>query len=126
VNIAGEPDGKSYRLTMRMSNVEPGRSLYVMQAPVRVFVQSGLAWKEIPARAPDGESATVVRLTGSQTYQTVFEPNLKEWTELMPGWFSEKIMLKTKSWICAPLLRANTFDLFGKQAVDLLFPALEG
>ena len=54
VNIAGEPDGKSYRLTLRMSNVEPGRSLYVMQAPVRAFLQSGLAWKEIPARAPDG------------------------------------------------------------------------
>jgi hypothetical protein len=86
VNIAGEPDGKSYRLTLRMSNVEPGRSLYVMQAPVRAFLQSGLAWKEIPARAPGGESATVIRLTGSQTYQTVFEPNLKEWTELMPGY----------------------------------------
>jgi hypothetical protein len=86
VNIAYEPDGKSYRLTTRMTNVEPGRSIYVMQTPVRVFEQSGLAWKEVPARAPNGESATVTRLTGAQTYETVFEPNLKEWTELMPGY----------------------------------------
>ena len=86
VNIAYGPDGKSYRLTTRMTNVEPGRSIYVMQTPVRVFEQSGLAWKEVPARAPNGESATVTRLTGAQTYETVFEPNLKEWTELMPGY----------------------------------------
>jgi hypothetical protein len=86
VNIAYEPDGKSYRLIMRMTNVEPGRSIYVMQTPVRVFEQSGLAWKEVPARAPNGESATVTKLTGAQTYETVFEPNLKDWTELMPGY----------------------------------------
>ncbi len=86
VNIAYEPDGKSYRLTMQMTNVEPGRSIYVMQTPVRVFEQSGLAWKEVPARAPNGESATVAKLTKAQTYETVFEPNLKEWTELMPGY----------------------------------------
>jgi hypothetical protein len=85
-NIAYEPDGKSYRLTTRMTNVEPGRAMYVMQTPVRVFLQSGLAWKEVPARAPNGESASVVKLAGAQTYETVFEPNLKEWTELMPGY----------------------------------------
>lgn len=86
VNLTTEPDGKSYRLTMRMANVEPDRPLYVMQTPVRVFEQSGLAWKEVPARAPGGESATVTRLADAQTYQTVFEPNLKDWTELMPGY----------------------------------------
>jgi hypothetical protein len=86
VSIAAEPDGKSFRLTMKMTNVEPGSSIYVMQTPVRVFLQSGLAWKEIPARAPNSESATVIKLSGPQTYETVFEPNLKEWTEIMPGY----------------------------------------
>jgi len=85
-NIAYEPDGKSYRLTMQMTNIEPDRAIYVMQTPVRVFLQAGLAWREVPARAPDGESATVSKLTGVQTYETVFEPNLKEWTEVMPGY----------------------------------------
>ena len=49
VNVAYEPDQKSYRLTMKITNVEPGRPLYVMQSPVRVFEQSGLAWKEVPS-----------------------------------------------------------------------------
>jgi hypothetical protein len=86
VNIAQELDGKSYRVIMKMTNVEPGRSIYVMQTPVRVFEQSGLAWKEVPARAPIGETARVTRLTQAQTYETLFEPNLKDWTELMPGY----------------------------------------
>ena len=34
-----KPDQKSYRLTMTITNVEPGRPLYVMQSPVRVFEQ---------------------------------------------------------------------------------------
>jgi hypothetical protein len=86
VNIARESDGKSYRLIMKMTNVEPGRSMYVMQTPVRVFEQSGLAWKEVPARAANGETASVSKLTQAQTYETVFEPNLRDWTELMPGY----------------------------------------
>ena len=86
VKVAYEPDQKSYRVTMKMTNVEPGRPIYVMQGPVRVFEQSGLAWKEVPARAPTGEGTRVIKLAGPYTYETVFEPNLKDWTELMPGY----------------------------------------
>jgi len=86
VNVAYEPDGKSYRLTMSMENLDPEQPVYVMLSPVRVFEQSGLAWREVPARAPDGQDAAVVKLTGRRIYETVFEPNLKDWTELMPGY----------------------------------------
>ena len=87
VTVAYEPDQKSYRLTMKMTNVEPDRPIYVMQSPVRVFEQSGLSWKEVPSRAPTGEaSSRVVKLTDPHTYETIFEPNLKDWTELMPGY----------------------------------------
>jgi hypothetical protein len=87
VNVAYEPDQKSYRLTMRMTNVEPGRPIYVMQSPVRVFEQSGLSWKEVPSQAPAGKPASsVVKLSGPHTYETIFEPNLADWTELMPGY----------------------------------------
>ena len=71
---------------MKMTNVDPSQPIYVMQGPVRVFEQSGLAWKEVPSRAPNGEGTRVVKLTGPYTYETVFEPNLKDWTELMPGY----------------------------------------
>ena len=62
------------------------RPLYVMQSPVRVFEQSGLSWVEIPSRDAQGEAVRVVKLAASYTFETIFEPNLKEWTELMPGY----------------------------------------
>lgn len=86
VKVAYEPDEKSYRLTMKFTNGEPGRSLYVMQSPVRVFEQVGLSWKEVPSRDSLGEAARVVKLTDSYTFETIFEPNLKDWTELIPGY----------------------------------------
>jgi hypothetical protein len=86
VNVAYEPDRKSYRLTMVMRNLDPAQPLYVMLSPVRVFEQAGLAWREIPARAPRGGAATVVKLANTQTYETVFEPNLQDFTQLIPGY----------------------------------------
>jgi hypothetical protein len=86
VKVAYEPDQRSYRLTMAMKNLDSAHPVYVMMSPVRVFAQSGLVWKEIPARAPDGRAKGVVKLSDQHTYETVFEPNLKDWTELMPGY----------------------------------------
>jgi len=86
VNVAYEPDQKSYRLTMKLTNNERDRPLYVMRSPVRVFEQSDLSWKEVPSQNPNREAARVIKLTDSYTFETVFEPNLKEWTELIPGY----------------------------------------
>jgi len=86
VRVAYEPDQRSYRLTVTMKNLDPIQPIYVMTSPVRVFVQSGLVWKEIPARAGNGRAAGVVKLTNQHAYETIFEPDLKEWTELMPGY----------------------------------------
>ena len=86
VKVAYEADGQSYRLTMAMKNLDPEHPIYVMLSPVRVFEQSGLVWKEVPARAASGQATGVIKLTDRHTYETVFEPNLKDWTELMPGY----------------------------------------
>ena len=86
MNVTYEPDQKSYRLTMAMRNLDPQNPVYVMQGPVRVFEQSGLVWREVPAHAANGTTATVVKLTDRQAYETVFEPNLKDWTQLIPGY----------------------------------------
>jgi hypothetical protein len=86
VNVAYEPDHKSYRLTTKITKIEPGTSLYVMQSPVRVFEQTGLSWKEVPSRDPDGRSARVIKLAGAYTFETIFAPDLAEWTELIPGY----------------------------------------
>jgi hypothetical protein len=84
VNVAYEPDHKSYRLTMQFTNA--GSPLYVMQSPVRVFEQSGLSWVEIPSRDAQGDEVRVVKLAAPYTLETIFEPNVKEWTELIPGY----------------------------------------
>ena len=86
VDVAYEPDQKSYRLTMMMRNLDPGHPLYVMLTPVRVFEQAGLMWREIPAHPPKAASANVVKLVDTHAFETVFEPNLKEWTQLIPGY----------------------------------------
>jgi macrolide transport system ATP-binding/permease protein/lipoprotein-releasing system ATP-binding protein len=95
VSVAYEPDEKSYRLTMKMTNIEPTRPIFVMQSPVRAFVQSGLTWKEVPARSANGETASVVRLAGPHTYETIFEPNLADWTELIPGYMHVRFELSS-------------------------------
>jgi hypothetical protein len=87
VNVVYEPDEKSYRATMRMSNVDPSRPIYLMQGPMRVFEQVGLAWKEVPARSASADGGVrVIKLIEPITYETVFEPNQKDFTELMPGY----------------------------------------
>ena len=78
-NLVYEPDPDSYRVTMALENLDPGTPIYVMLSPVRVFEQSGLVWKEVPAQAPSKMQAGVVKLTKRFVYETVFEPNLKEW-----------------------------------------------
>jgi hypothetical protein len=97
VRVAYEPDRKSYRLTMKITNVEPDRPLYVMQSPVRVFEQAGLSWKEVPSWDPEGRNARVVKLAGAYTFESIFAPNLAEWSELIPGYMH--IRLETNSLI---------------------------
>jgi hypothetical protein len=101
VDVAYEPDGKSYRLTMSMENTDPDQPLYVMTSPVSVFEQAGLSWKEVPSEAPGEQEPGVVKLTGRRTFETVFEPNLEEWTELLPGYmhirFDTNVMVSPRS-----------------------------
>lgn len=90
LSVAYEPDGKSYRLVMSMKNVN-GSPLYVMLNPVRVFEQSGLVWKEVPTRVADRESWGVVKLTDRYVYEAIFEPNIPDWAELIPGYMHIRI-----------------------------------
>jgi len=90
VRVEYEPDGRSYRLTVTMQNTGDG-PLYVMLSPMRVFEQSGLVWQEVPSRPADGQGAGVVALTGGREYQAVFEPNVDDWAELIPGYMHIRV-----------------------------------
>ncbi|GGC71392.1 hypothetical protein [Chelatococcus reniformis] len=86
VRVAHEPDGKSYRATLTMQNTDPAAPLYVMLNPLRVFVQTGLTWQEVPSRAPGGAGPGVVTLAGAKDYEVVFSADLPNWTQLIPGY----------------------------------------
>ena len=86
-----EPDGRSYRAVLTMHNSYQDSPLYVMLNRVRVFVQVGLSWQEMPAQAAGGTAWGVVRLTGDREYQAVFQVDAKDWPELMPGYMHVRV-----------------------------------
>jgi len=86
VRVAHEPDGRSYRATLNMQNAHPDAPLYIMLNPVRVFVQAGLTWQEVPSQPPAGTGWGVVKLDGAREYSVVFEADLKDWSQLIPGY----------------------------------------
>ncbi|MGH8322873.1 MAG: hypothetical protein ACRETD_03590, partial [Steroidobacteraceae bacterium] len=91
IRVAYEPDGKSYRATLNMQNSNPDALLYVMLVPARVFVQSGMTWREVPSNAPSEPSSSVVKLGGARQYSVVFQADVKDWAELIPGYMHMRI-----------------------------------
>lgn len=86
-----EPDGTKYRATLRMQNTRPDAPLYVMLNQPRVFVQTGLTWQEVPSQTPGGTSWGVVRLDGGFDYSVLFEADIGEWSELIPGYMHMQV-----------------------------------
>ncbi|WP_119271656.1 hypothetical protein [Taklimakanibacter deserti] len=88
-DVAYEPDGKSYRARLTLQNTNPAAPLYIMLDPARVFVQAGLTWQGVSTEA--GSRARVVKLDGSEDIQVVFQADIANWTELMPGYMHVRI-----------------------------------
>lgn len=116
-DVAYEPDGKSYRARITLQNRNPAAPLYIMLDPARVFVQSGLLWKGVSTEAAD--SAKVIKLDDLRELQLVFQADIKDWAELMPGYMHVRVespMLISRS--SAPkddlVERANRFYVYLK------------
>jgi hypothetical protein len=89
--IVLEPDGKSYRMTMALQNIDTNRPLYIMLNAVGVYVQTGMTWQQVPSR-PLGEAGSgVIKLTDSYTYDVLFTPEVTGWAELIPGYMHVRI-----------------------------------
>lgn len=84
--VSHEPDGESYRATINMQPINAAAPLYVMLNPVRVFVQTGLTWQEVPSQPPAGMNWRVLKLTSGQNYSVLFRIDLKDWSQLIPGY----------------------------------------
>jgi hypothetical protein len=80
------PQGNSYQATLRLQRTLPGGMMYVLQNPPRVFVQTGLTWREVPSRAPDGGSWGMLRLEDGADVTVLFDVDLEGWSELIPGY----------------------------------------
>jgi hypothetical protein len=91
IRIGYEPDGQSYRATLAMRNSDPDYPIYIMLNPVRVFMQAGLSWREMPSQVPNGTSRGVVKLDGTQEFQVLFQAEAKDWTELIPGYMHVRV-----------------------------------
>jgi hypothetical protein len=89
--IVQEPDGKSFRMTMYMQNVNPSVPLYVMLNAVGVYVQSGMAWQQVPSRPAEGVSWGVVTVTNDYSYDVLFTPEVANWAQLIPGYMHVRI-----------------------------------
>ncbi len=89
--IVLEPDGKSYRMTMALQNIDPKRPLYVMLNATGIYVQTGMTWQQVPSR-PVGEAASgVITLTDTYSYDVLFTPEVTGWAELIPGYMHVRI-----------------------------------
>ncbi|AFY59911.1 ABC transporter ATP-binding protein [Synechococcus sp. PCC 6312] len=90
-NVAYEPDGQSYRLTLVMQNLDREHPLYIQILPMRAFVQTGFTWQEIPTERPPDLGNSLIKLTTETTVTTIFTPNVAEPTELIPGYMHVRI-----------------------------------
>lgn len=90
-NVVHEADGKSYRATIRMQNANADIPLYIMLDPARVFVQTGLTWQGVNAAAAPGTEWGVVQLDGTRDIQVIFQADVANWAELMPGYMHVRI-----------------------------------
>ncbi len=89
--IVPEADGKSYRMTVAMQNIDPARPLYVMLNAVGVYVQIGMIWQQVPSRAVGEAASGVIKLSDAYTYDVLFTPDVAGWAELIPGYMHVRI-----------------------------------
>ena len=89
--IVQEPDGKSYRTTIAMQNIDPATPLYVMLNAVAVYIQSGMNWQQVPSSPAAGTSWGVVKLIDAYSYDVSFTPEVANWAELIPGYMHVRI-----------------------------------
>lgn len=92
-DVTFAPDG-SYLLTLYLRNTLGGQPIYVMAPTVRAFVQVGPNWNEVPLHAADQAPERVLKITGRQIYRYVFEPDVKNYEQLLPYYMHVRFTLE--------------------------------
>ena len=84
------PSG-TFRLTIYLDNPFPEDPLFVMAPSIQAYVQVGTVWNEIPSRPASDQEGRVLKLAERQTFDYVFDPNTKEFEELIPGYMHMRV-----------------------------------
>jgi putative ABC transport system ATP-binding protein/macrolide transport system ATP-binding/permease protein/lipoprotein-releasing system ATP-binding protein len=74
----------SYELSVELWNVKGDKPIYVMSPFVRAYVQIGRQWIEVPSRPIEESAASVLKITGRQSYRYVFEAKPTDYAQLLP------------------------------------------
>jgi putative ABC transport system ATP-binding protein/macrolide transport system ATP-binding/permease protein/lipoprotein-releasing system ATP-binding protein len=93
-DIANGPDS-SYSLSISLENLAPDRPVFAMSPAVRAYVQVGLTWQEVPLKPADGQEGRVGLIKGRRMYHFTFEPDVKEYTELLGGYMHVRLTSAT-------------------------------
>ncbi len=76
--------GETYLVTLYLRNTTGGEPIYVMAPAVRGFVQVGGGWQEVALRPAGHGDQRVLKITGTQTYQYVLAPDVRDFEQLLP------------------------------------------
>jgi putative ABC transport system ATP-binding protein/macrolide transport system ATP-binding/permease protein/lipoprotein-releasing system ATP-binding protein len=87
--------GSSYSLSIYLENLAPDRPVFAMSPAVRAYVQVGLTWQEVPSKPADGQEGRVGPINGRRLYRFTFEPDMKEYTELLAGYMHVRLTSAT-------------------------------
>jgi putative ABC transport system ATP-binding protein/macrolide transport system ATP-binding/permease protein/lipoprotein-releasing system ATP-binding protein len=85
----------SYSLAVSLENLSDAQPVFAMSPAVHAYVQVGLTWKEVPSRPLDGQDGRVASIKGRRIYRFSFEPNLQEYTQLLPGYMHVRLASTT-------------------------------
>jgi putative ABC transport system ATP-binding protein/macrolide transport system ATP-binding/permease protein/lipoprotein-releasing system ATP-binding protein len=87
--------GSSYSLSISLENLAPDRPVFAMSPAVRAYVQVGLTWQEVPSKPVGGQEGRVGPVNGRRMYRFTFEPDVKEYTELLAGYMHVRLTSAT-------------------------------
>lgn len=85
--------GKSYVVTLYLTNTTgEEKQIYVMAPVVRGFIQVGTNWQEVAMRPKNKEGTSkVLKITGTQTFDYIIEPDVQNFTQLLPYYMHIRI-----------------------------------
>lgn len=89
-NITMQNDGV-YELKIFLRNVKDGKPMYVMTPAIRLFVQVGTSWQEVPLEALDAKRPPVTAIKGEQLLTFRLRPAVGGYTQLIPYYMHVRI-----------------------------------